>query len=161
MVVTITICEEDTRITDRFTRGFAAGAFGGVLVDLLSLLTYNLLRITNWRFLDFAGLLIFGRKPTGAAEIIISVLGHLSFSAAMGVLFAYLLPFTSRRLFLLKGWFFGVLIWFSIYSVVHLFQLPQLRELDLGTVVSNMVKASLYGLALAWALARLGMKSKL
>lgn len=128
---------------------------------MLSLLTYNLLRVTNWRFLDFAGLLIFGRKPAGAAEIIISVFGQLSFSAAMGVLFAYLLPFTTRRLFLFKGWFFGVLIWFSIYSVVHLFQLPQPRELDLGTVVSNMVKASLFGLILAWSLARLSIKKKL
>lgn len=128
---------------------------------MLSLLTYNLLRVTNWRFLDFAGLLIFGRKPTGAAEIIISVLGQLSFSAAMGVLFAYLLPFTTKRLILFKGWFFGVLIWFSIYSVVHLFQLPQPRDLDLGTVVSNIVKASLFGLILAWSLARLSIKKKL
>ncbi|MBT9174102.1 MAG: hypothetical protein DDT21_02513 [Syntrophomonadaceae bacterium] len=128
---------------------------------MLSLLTYNLLRVTNWRFLDFAGLLIFGRKPAGAAEIIISVLGQLSFSAAMGVLFAYLLPFTTRRLILFKGWFFGVLIWFSVYSVFHLFQLPQPRELDLGTVVSNIVKASLFGLILAWSLARLSIKKKL
>jgi len=148
-------------MADRFTRGFAAGAFAGVLADLLSLLTYNLLRITNWRFLDFAGLLIFGRRPAGAAEIIISVMGQVFFSAAMGVLFALLLPFVTSRYYWLKGWFFGVLIWFSVYTVVHLFQIPQLRELDLGTVSSNLLKASLFGLVLAWSLARLAKKSNL
>jgi hypothetical protein len=79
----------------------------------------------------------------------------------MGVLFAFLLPLATSRYYLLKGWFFGLLIWFSAYTVVHLFQLPQVLQLDLGTVLSNMFKASIYGLVLAWTLARLGMKVKL
>lgn len=124
-------------------------------------MTYNLLRVTNWRFLDYAGLLIFGRKPAGTVEIMISVLGQIFFSGAMGVLFAFLLPLTTSRHYLLKGWFSGMLIWFSVYTVLHLFQLPQVLELDTGTVLSNTLKASLFGLALAWGLARLGAKSKL
>lgn len=158
---TVITQEGETHIADRLTRGFTAGALAGAFVDLFSLLTYNLLRITNWRFLDFAGLLIFGRKPAGTIEIMISVLGQIFFSAAMGVLFAFLLPLTTSRHYLLKGWFFGMLIWFSAYTVVHLFQLPQTLQLDPGTVLSNMFKASIYGLTLAWALARLGAKSNL
>lgn len=140
---------------DRFTRGLAAGAVVGMLVDLLSLLSYNVFRFTQWRFLDFAGLIIFGRKPAGTGEIIVSIMGQIAFSAAVGVLFAYLLPLITSRNYLLKGWFFGVLTWFSIYAVLHLFQIPQLLQLDLGTVITNIVKASLFGLGLAWLLARL------
>lgn len=140
---------------DRFTRGFAAGAVVGMLVDLLSLLTYNLFGFTQWRFIDFAGLIILGRRPAGAGEIIVSVLGQVGFSAAVGIIFAYLLPLTTSRNYMLKGWFFGVMILFSIYSTFHLFQIPQLLQLDLGTVITNMVKASLFGLGLAWLLARL------
>ncbi len=91
----------------------------------------------------------------------ISVLGQVFFSAAMGILFAFLLPVATSRHYLLKGWFFGMLVWFSAYTVVHLFQLPQTLQLDPSTVLSNIFKASIYGLVLAWSLARLGAKSKL
>lgn len=138
-------------IADRFTRGFLAGLASGIVMNIFSFISFTL----NWvevRFLDWAGVFIFGRQPGGAVEIAVSLAGQLFFTALLGVLFAYLIPLTTSKSYIFKGLVYGLAVWFANYAIVILFKVPTLTRFGLGTVTSNITGALIYGLALAWSL---------
>ncbi|MEW6660777.1 MAG: hypothetical protein ACOY9Y_07750 [Bacillota bacterium] len=138
-------------IRDRFTRGFLAGLAAGIVMNIFSFISFAL----NWveiRFLDWAGVLIFGRQPVGALEIAVSLAGQLFFTSLLGVFFAYLISMTTSRGYILKGLVYGLAVWFASYAISILFRVPTLVRFRLDTVTSNIVGALLFGLVLAVAL---------
>lgn len=133
---------------DRFTRGFIAGLAAGIVMNIFSFLSFAL----NWvevRFLDWAGMFIFGRQPEGVVEVTLSLTGQLFFTALLGVIFAYLVSITSSKNYIFKGLTFGLAVWFSTYAIAILFRVPTLTRFGVDTVTSNIVGALLYGLVLA------------
>ena len=136
-------------IKDRVTRGMIAGFIAGVITKIYDLTAFYL-GISTLRWLDFAGLMMYGKKPAYLSYQIFATLGTLFFHALLGIVFVILIRqlLTSNNL-LLKGWFFGVTLWFVIFSVFHLFKIPDLNFVPLKTAVSSFVGASIWGLTLA------------
>lgn len=56
--------------------------------------------------------------------------------------------YISKRL-LFKGALFGTTVWFILFSLHYLLQLPDLREIPLKTAVSHVISSALWGIALA------------
>jgi hypothetical protein len=139
---------------DRFTNGFIAGLLGGVVMSIMDLVLYYL-GVVQILFLDWASVLIFGYRFATLLEAVIGQLGQLFFSAVAGVLFAFLLPLTSSRYYLFKGWVYGLVVWFGTYSITLLFEVTPLIPIKPDTVISNIVMASVYGFVLAESLKRL------
>lgn len=147
-------------IKDRFTRGMLAGFAAGVITKIYDLLAFYL-GISTLRWLDFSGIMIFGKKPVYLTHEVFATLGTLFFHALLGIIFVFLIQrlFTSNNL-LLKGWFFSVALWFSIYAVFHLFKIPELEFVPLKTTISSFVGASIWGLSLATIVHMLDNKIK-
>jgi hypothetical protein len=146
-------------IEDRFTRGFLAGLAAGMAMNIFSFISMAL----GWvkiAFLDWAGVLIFGKLPAGVLENAVSLGGQLFFAAMSGVLFAYLLPVLTSRNYFLKGLIFGLLIWLLSYTASILFRVPFLTRFDPGTVTSNITGALIYGLVLGFVLKWLEERAK-
>ena len=138
-------------IDDRFTRGFLAGLASGVVTNIFSFISFAL----NWvkvRYLDWAGVFIFGREPGGAVEVAISLAGQLFFSALLGVIFAYLIPLTTSKSHIFKGLVYGLAVWFASYAIAILYKVPPLTHIGIDTVTSNIVAALIFGFVLAWSL---------
>lgn len=139
---------------DRFVNGLLTGAIAGIVLNILNLAAYYL-HWSSIRYLDWAGILIFGRKPVLLSEEIFAQLVQLAFSAFIGVLFAYLyLKFTSKY-YLIKGVFLGLIIWFFIYAAGIALKLPYLSVIPFKTALSNCLGAIVYGLVAAETLRRL------
>ncbi|MDW7683838.1 MAG: DUF6789 family protein [Bacillota bacterium] len=143
---------------DRFLNGFIAGFLGGVAMSILNLISYYVLNIAELLYLDWASVLIFGYRFATMLEAVIGQLGQLFFSALLGILFAYLLPLTSSRYYLFKGWVYSLVVWFGAYAVATLFKVTPLMPIKPDTVMSNIVTASVYGLVLAETLHRLAVR---
>lgn len=80
------------------------------------------------------------------------------FIAFLGGVFAYIITSITTRNLLIRGWFFGVLIWFSTYSLTKLFRVPQLLDISLASAFSNFVGATIWGLIMAYSLIWLNKK---
>lgn len=137
---------------DRFTRGFVAGIVGGIAMNIWSLSSSYLIHFTKARFLDYSAAMLFGHKSTNLIELIIAQLTQLLFAAAMGVLFAYIIPAITSKNYLLKGWFYAIWIWFIVFSIGKLYKFSFLVTTSWKTVVSNFIGATIYGLILAQTL---------
>jgi hypothetical protein len=142
-------------MNDRFTNGLIAGLLAGVAMSILDLISHFVLGITEILYLDWAAVLIFGYRYATFLEAAISQIGQLFFSAITGILFAFLLTLTSSRYYWLKGWVYGLVVWFGSYAIIKLFQVTPLIPIKPDTVLSDMATASVYGLVLAGALRRL------
>ncbi|MBE0466670.1 MAG: hypothetical protein IBX71_05525 [Candidatus Desulforudis sp.] len=134
---------------DRLTRGFIAGLLAGIVMNGENYLTFYALNFADLRHLDWAAALVFGHPPTNILETAFAQIVQLFFAGLAGILFAYLVPFVTSRNHLLKGWIYGVLVWWVAYALTIMFRLPGLVTITLETAVSNVIGASLYGLVLA------------
>ncbi|MFP4662215.1 MAG: hypothetical protein ACLFPF_08490 [Halanaerobiales bacterium] len=138
---------------DRFTRGFFAGIMAAVIQLVVGLVLYYL-EFTELLWLNFASVLIYGREPLLFAEQVFSELSVFFFSGLMGILFAYLLTYTTSNNYLLKGFVFAETVWFSTFSITLLFKIPEFRIITFKTSVSNFILSAIWGLLLAEILHR-------
>lgn len=144
-------------LRDRFTRGCMVGLAGGIATTLIGYL-FSLLKFGTLRFADFAAIFIYGREAKGLFEVLFAILIHWGFSAAAGIIFVYLLKAIKTMNLLLKGWVYGVSIWFTAYITTELFKIPEFATISFQNAVANFLTASLYGIVMAEAYLYLDQK---
>jgi predicted membrane-bound dolichyl-phosphate-mannose-protein mannosyltransferase len=108
--------------------------------------------VLNWeviRFIDWAGIMIFGDLPRSHGEGLIALSLQLIWVGALGVVFAFLILQITSQGYLLKGFIYALTVGFLIYAVPTVFQVPILKEASLVTVVSNKIGAVIWGLAMS------------
>lgn len=143
---------------DRFFRGFTAGVAGGIVMNLWTIFATTVLNWEIIRFIDWAGIIVFGDLPRSHAEGLISLFLQLVWVGVLGIIFAYLIPLVTSQAYLLKGLIYGIVIGFIIYAVPTLFQLPYIGKHSLATVVSNHTGGAIWGLVMAKTLYLLDKK---
>ena len=136
---------------DRFTRGFLAGILAGVPTFFFNIGAFYF-NLSTLRWADFMGLYVMGRKPIGLGETLFTIIAVYIFLSFLGIIFAYLIPKISSYNYLLKGWVFGVSIWFIAYAVTMLYKVPELAFIPLKTVVSSFIGGSIWGISLSYIL---------
>lgn len=144
---------------DRFVRGFIAGIIAGVLMNIQNIL-FHLLNLTQLRLLDYASIAIFGNLPRNSLEVVVSEFGELFFSGLLGIIFAYLIVALNSSYYLFKGWFFSITVWFLVFAAGIVFRIPHLVNPDTGSVLTNLIGATIYGLSLPIILAWLDNRLK-
>lgn len=139
---------------DRLVNGIIAGILAGIGMNIINYPAY-LLNLSTIRYLDWAGILIFGRRPVAIWEAVFAQLVQIAFSAFVGVVFAYLIPTVSSRYYIVKGIFFGIISWFFIYAAGIALRLPFLTLIPFRTSLINFISSIVFGLVLAESLRRL------
>ncbi|MEW6458259.1 MAG: hypothetical protein AB1441_04190 [Bacillota bacterium] len=147
-------------MNDRLTIGFFAGLTGGVLMNVINLASYYL-GIAELRYLDWAAIVIYGTRPVNLAEAVFALVSQVVFVGMLGVVFAYLITVITSTNILLRGWLFGIAIWFSLYGITLLFHVQETIPVRLDTALTDFVGASVYGLVLALTLGWLGERVRL
>ena len=135
-------------LTDRFARGLIAGLVGGVIMNIISLVSYSL-GITELRFLDWSAIAIYGLKPESLVEAVFAQLAQFVFVGVLGVLFAYLIAAMGSKNHLLKGWLYGSGMWFVLYGITILFHVEATIPLHIDTAATDFIGSTMYGLAMA------------
>lgn len=135
-------------VQDRWLRGFIAGGLAGVVMNVVDqiLFALNLGEIYLW---EWASVLIYGYRTTDLSEILLALVIHVSFSAFLGMVFAYLTPKITSKNYLFKGVTYGLIVFFTSYAITQLFKVSPLVPIKGDTVIANMITASVWGLVLA------------
>jgi hypothetical protein len=133
---------------DKFTTGLISGGLAGLISSITDLGFVHLLKFGTHRYIDFAGVFVFGRPPHIWWEVLFAQLVQVFFSAAMGVLFIFLLDRIKKENLMIKGICFGVGIWFVSYVVTLLFKVPYLKTMPPESSVEHYLAAIVYGISL-------------
>ena len=138
-------------IQDRWLRGSIAGGLAGIVMNAVDyiLFTLNLGEIPLWQW---ASVLIYGYRTTDLSETLLALVIHISFSAFLGIIFAYLTPKITSKNYLFKGVTYGLIVFFASYTITQLFNVTPLIPVKGDTVIANVITASVWGLVLAKAL---------
>ena len=139
--------------------GLIAGFSGGLAATAVNLVLILLFNVGNLRFIDFAGVFIFGYPPETLGENLLSFFAFLVFSTTLGVLFTYLSAIPPGPYLLLKAVHFGMGVWFFSYALTLLFKIPELARISLASALTNLVAAAAYGLVLGLVLRFLTRKT--
>lgn len=142
-------------IRDRMSHGFISGLIASAFQLAFNLTSYYVFHFAQLRLLDTASELIYGRLPLNAYESILAEIAVFFFGGFLGIGFTYLIQHVNSRYHLIKGWIYGLFVWFAIYSVIALFKMPDFRYPAPYTVTSNIISSSIFGLVLAETTKRL------
>lgn len=137
---------------DRFFRGLVAGIFGGIAMNMWTLIA---VKILNWqiiRFIDWAGVILYGELPKSHVEGFFALVMQVLWAGLLGTVFAFLIPHVTSKGYLIKGVFFGIMAGFIIYAVPTILQTPILKGLSFINVLSNHIGGSIWGLTMAQTL---------
>lgn len=143
---------------DRFYRGLIAGMVGGVLMNLWDLISYHLFHFSKLRYLDWAGMIMYGELPKSNLAVIFALISHLIWVGFLGVVFAFLIPSITSRKYLIKGLTYGFLTGFIIYAAGIAFKMPVISHRTPETAISQFIGGTIWGLTLAYTLRWLDTK---
>jgi hypothetical protein len=143
---------------DRFIRGSVAGIFAGIITDMISYILVRVLSFGEDLMRDYMAEMLIGRKPLIPFESIVSLIAHIFFTGFLGIIFSYLLLIIGSKYILYKGWFYSISVWFILYSIGIMFEVPLLKTNTASTVTAHAITATIYGLLLAATIAYLEKK---
>ncbi len=141
---------------DRFYRGFIAGSIAGVFLNIYNFILYYVFQITEIRFIDWTSILMFGHRPENINALILNLVFQLLWDGFLGVIFAYLIPKTSSRGYLIKGPLYAAFLSFVFRVTAELYRVPFLtNKFPLMTFQINIGGVILWGLILTFILKKL------
>ena len=131
--------------------GFLAGCIGALAMNIIDWSGY-LIGFYQERLLDWSGTLIYGRIPSGFAEILFAQLAQISFGGFIGITFSGFLLKWLKGNHPIKGWIYGILFWFFIYAFAMLFNKPEMNFHEFPVALSHFLSASVYGIVMSLTL---------
>lgn len=138
---------------DRAVAGGIAGLVASVVCDIVGLI-YKSLGWTDRTFNDYATIILTYQifSDDGIFGLILSMIAHSAVCVVFGVIFAYLIMFTSSNYLYIKGLGYSLVIWVSLNSFGTILNLPLFRKIPLNVAYSTLSTALLYGLMTALTL---------
>lgn len=136
-------------LKDRFTIGFIAGLLAAIPLNIIDYIFVYLFKLEQSSYMDYAAVILFGHMHHNIGEAILAQFSQLLFSGILGIFYFYLLKTELEKNHLLKGWVFAMGAWFFIYSIGTIFKVPVIYKAELGTLVSDFVSVTVFGLLLA------------
>lgn len=143
---------------ERFARSLVAGVVASVTLISLNLFSYYIIHLSKRRFINYASLIIFGRKFNNLAEAIFSSIAQIGFASGLLVISSYLIIREKRQNHLLRGLFLGIGSWFAIMAFAYMKGIHKVLPIDMGSAVSFMVTSAIWGVTGAWVLYALDRK---
>lgn len=142
---------------DRLITGALAGLAGAVIRDTYSL-TLKATGLTDRSFIDFAQVLVMSRPSTGIIAFLVGLISDLGVAALLGVIFAYLISFTSDKFYIFKGLGYGIIVWISAMILGNAFNFPLFENVSATLALATLIGNVIFGLAAAFALKMLSDK---
>ena len=136
---------------DRLIAGAVAGTVA-ILIQTIYALTIKSLGLTDRIYIDFAKVIIISENRPGLSAFFIGLIAQLVIGGMFGVVFAFIEKFTSSRYYVLKGIFFGAILWFLLTGFGTMWRLPVFHEMPTNAAYSTLIGALLYGIALAYTM---------
>ncbi|HEX3043182.1 MAG TPA: hypothetical protein VHY08_00390 [Bacillota bacterium] len=135
-----------------------AGSFTGIIAAIVQAIygiTVKSLGLTDRAFIDFTKMFIMYRNFPGVLADIMGFIGHLGFGAIWGILFAYLIQYTSSRYYYYKAFGYGVFLWLSLAILGTAFDIPLFKEIPPKALLSTLIGALIFAFINAYTLKKI------
>ena len=136
---------------DRLMAGVVSGTVA-ILIQTAYALTVKSLGFTDRIYVDFAKVIIMSENRQGLSPFFIGLIAQLVIGAMFGVVFAFVEKFTSSRYYIVKGVFFGAVLWFLLTGFGTMWRLPVFSDMPTYSAYSTLTGSLIYGLALAYTM---------
>jgi hypothetical protein len=133
---------------DKFIRGFWFGIAGGVVKNLLTLIFYFLFKI-HLTFLGYASVVVFTHFATNLFENLVALFAEITYGLTWSILFSYTLGENIQKHYVLKGFLYGLFIWFVLRVVIFLFRITSLYYHNPITALADVATAVAFGITLS------------
>ncbi|HBT16295.1 MAG TPA: hypothetical protein DEB05_05005 [Firmicutes bacterium] len=142
---------------DRLTAGAIAGFVGGVAQDIFGIVA-KALKLTDRGFVDFAERFMLYKNYPGVLAFLIGFIAQALIGAVIGVIFAYLIKFTSSRFYYFKGVGLGLFFWLTLGLAGTAYRLPLFKEVPPAASLMTLIGAILFGVVTAYLFKLLTVK---
>jgi hypothetical protein len=122
-------------------------------MNALDFVSHYFFRTT--RYLDYAAIFIYGRKPGFWWDTLLALLVEITFNCTLTLFFIYLLPHLKTGNYLFKGVFFGGSCWFIINVFGIVFRVPLLYRIPWQTTTSDLLTSAIFGFIVIITIRRL------
>lgn len=129
---------------DRLVAGGIAG-FSGALGQEVICLGIKLIGLTDKSFCDLTRNLVMSPSTQDSLGFILGLSSHLALGAFLGIIFSYIILFSSSKYLYFKGIFYGALIWLVLLSLVSLFDLTGFKVFPAQTSLIILLGSVIYG----------------
>jgi hypothetical protein len=137
------------RFDDKFVNGFIGGIIAALITGPISFAAKHF-NFTELELADFSGILTLHKVPESLAENIFAAGVDMMVSGALGIIFAFMVPYIGRRYLLFKGWFILGALWYLYYPLITMAMLDDVH-INVQTHTINGIIAGLFGIVLAQA----------
>ena len=147
---------------DRFVAGGIAGFVASIICDIVGVI-YKSLGWTDRTFNDYATVILTYQiySKEGIFGLILSIITHAAVCMIFGVIFAYIIMFTSSNYLYIKGLGYGLVIWLLLNTFGTILNLPLFRNMPLIAAYSTLSTALIYGFIISLTLKLIDKKMHL
>lgn len=139
------------------TRGIIAGAVAAVAQNVY-IFGARMAGFTKVEYEDYAEILFFSKFLPGFFPSFLGLIGHLVWNVFLGIIFAYIIKYSSSKFYVLKGIVFGAFVWWLVKVFCTLFRLPALSNPPYQQVGVFLIGSLLFGVVVAYTLKLLDTK---
>ena len=138
---------------DRFVAGGIAGFVASITCDIVGVI-YKSLGWTDRTFNDYATVILTYQiySKEGIFGLILSIITHAAVCMIFGVIFAYIIMFTSSNYLYIKGLGYSLVIWLLLNTFGTILNLPLFRNMPLIAAYSTLSTALIYGFIISLTL---------
>lgn len=147
---------------DRLVAGGISGIVGSIFCDTVGVL-FKSLGWSDRTFYENATILLTNQiySDEGIFGLILSLITHFAVCSIFGVLFAYIILFTTSNYLYIKGLGYGLVLWVLLHGFGTIFNLPLFTNMPLDIAYATLSFALVYGFTTAFTLKILEEKTQL
>ena len=147
---------------DRLIAGSIAGIFGGISNVVLGVIIKSL----GWsdRALFDYSTTLFGKETyadKGFPGFLMGVVTEIAVCIIYGIVFVYIIKFTSSRYLYMKGVGYGFILWMLLSSFGTIYNIPLFDYVPLDAAYTTLFTALIYGIVIAGVLKIMESKTEL
>lgn len=147
-------------MNDKYISGAAAGVIGASLQVLYGYIVKTL-EFSDRGFHDYGKVFIMFSSHQGIFADLIGIISHIGNGMIFGIAFAYLISWTSPRLYLLKGLIYGIMLWHLFLGIGTLFKIPMFHKVPPTTAFATLIGSIIYGVTAAYILKYIETRTRL
>ncbi len=128
------------KIKDKYLLGFVSAAIVATILNFVDYLSVRL-HINEWHIWQIAGSLFFGKEElTGIPALIIGALTHTTLIGFAGVIICYILHYTGRTWYIVKGITVFLLFWIMLFGGILSLKITSITQpVGAQTNIAHMI----------------------
>jgi hypothetical protein len=143
---------------DTTIAGIISGVLGSTSCLILGLV-FRWAGITDRTFDNLAQVFILSKEYFSVLGFIMGSVVHLGIGGALGVIFAHFITATSQKCIIIKGIFFGAMVFISFIGLGNYYRMPLFTNMLPLQSFLLWIASMIYGLTMSFILRKLPLRT--